>query len=290
MLKRVLVGTDFSPASEAVLACLGNIVEHAGLEEVVLAHVVYVANTPGLEEMLKQDAAPRLEAQAARLRDMGLQVATVMEVGVPPVELADLAEKHDVSATVVGSHGRGAIARVLLGSVSSGLLYHTTRPVLIIQLRLCETPEGVSCELACHDLFARLLVPTDFSDAAERAFGYLRGLLAEARAPVTLLHVQDAVRLAHLTDRLTEFDRIDVGRLQRMQADLEGQGVGDVTVELRHGSPVREIVQAASERAHSLIVMSTQGRGALAEVMLGSVAAQVARLAPVPVLFVPLRP
>jgi len=288
MLKRILVGTDFSPASEAVLSCLGNMVERAGLEEVVLAHVVYVANTPGLEEMLKQDAAPRLEAQAAGLRELGLQVTTVMEVGVPAVGLADLAEKHDVSASVLGSHGRGAIARVLLGSVSSGLLYHTTRPVLIIQLRLCETPDGISCELTCHDLFARVLFPTDFSDAAERAFGCLQGLLVEAKAPVTLFHVQDSVRLAHLTDRLAEFDRTDVARLQRMQAHLESQGVADVKVEVRHGSPVREIVGAAREGQHSLIVMSTQGRGALAEVMLGSVAGQVARLAPVPVLFVPM--
>jgi hypothetical protein len=44
-----------SPASDALIQCVDDF-KTLGLEEIVLAHVIYVANTPGLEEMLAEEA------------------------------------------------------------------------------------------------------------------------------------------------------------------------------------------------------------------------------------------
>jgi nucleotide-binding universal stress UspA family protein len=179
------------------------------------------------------------------------------------------------------------LGRVLLGSVSSGLLHQTMRPVLIVRVKLCETATGTTCELACGGLFDRILFPTDFSGGSEYAFRTLAGMVAKTHSFCRLLHVQDETRLRPVMDRLPEFNTTDAARLEKMKMALVEAGASSVELELKMGKPTRIIVEEAAQQGHTLIVMSTRGRGALAEVMVGSVAMNVARLAPVPVLLVP---
>jgi len=72
-----------------------------------------------------------------------------------------------------------------------------------------------------------------------------------------------------------------------MKLRLEQCGAEGVAVEIPYGLPVEEILQRSRSGDHSLIVMGAQGRGFFSEIFLGSVANQVARLAPLPVLLVP---
>lgn len=105
---------------------------------------------------------------------------------------------------------------------------------------------------------------------------------------MTLLHVQDQSKIErHLKHRLDEFNQIDADRLERMKYRLEQCGAAGVTTEIPYGSPTKVILERARSNAFSLIVMGSQGRGFIQEVFLGSVANNVARLAPLPVLFVP---
>lgn len=286
MLRKIVVGVDFSAPSELIVSCLSPLTR-VGVQEVVLAHVVYVANTPGLEELLQQEARPALEQMAEKARQAGVKVTTTMRLGVPAVVLADMAEEHDVDALVVGSHGRGMLARVLLGSVSSGVLHHARRPVLLVRMSICETETGPTCEAPCSKLFDHILFVTDFSDSSDHAFGELKRLVAQSHSPCTLLHVQDEAVMKHQMARLEEFNSVDRERLQRLRAELEAAGAAHVDTCLELDSPTRKIVEQARIGGHSLIVMGTRGRGALAQVMVGSVAMNVARLAPVPVLFIP---
>ena len=75
MLSRVLVATDLSPASEALVECLA-VLKGVGTEEVTLAHVIHIPlrypDTGGQEEALSQLAAPKLESQRQRLEAVGL--------------------------------------------------------------------------------------------------------------------------------------------------------------------------------------------------------------------------
>ena len=134
----------------------------------------------------------------------------------------------------------------------------------------------------------RILFPTDFSDNAEHAFSYV-GKIAECGAEcITLLHVQDKGKIDwHLKDRLDEFNRIDTKRLERLKAELVKRGVQDVGIELPYGSPKKEIIDRTKQDDVSLVVMGSQERGYLAELLLGSVSHAVARHSEAPVLLVP---
>jgi universal stress protein A len=131
-----------------------------------------------------------------------------------------------------------------------------------------------------------ILFPTDFSERSEAAFHVARALARDHRAALTVLHVRDVPvavfaefgaipppelpSRAEVMDRLTEFEPPDESvAVEYLVAD---------------GLPAEEIVRVAEERGCDLIVMGTHGRTGLSRLVLGSVAAEVMRRAPCPVL------
>ena len=288
MFRRVLVCIDIFPPDEKLISCAAYL-KNMGVEEVVLAHVIYVAKTPGLDGMLTAQARPEMERQKKRLEDAGLNVAIEMPLGLPAHALNDLAEANDVSLIVIGTHGRGlaesiALGSVVLGNVSAKLLHITRRPVLLVR----STMPGENAVLGCRDLFAHILFPTDFSNTAEIAFAYLETVVRTMECPVTLLHVQDQVRPApYLSHRLKELQNLDMARLQRLKIWLEDLGASQVSIELTQGKPGDAVLESARDKDFSLILMGTQGKGITREILLGSVAHHVARHAGQPVLFIP---
>jgi nucleotide-binding universal stress UspA family protein len=287
MFRKLLAGTDLTPASDAVLSCLGQL-KALGLEEVILTHVVYVAHTVGLAEALIEQAEPELARQEGLLESQGLRVRAEVMTGLPAHKLADRADEEEVSALVLGSHSRSLLHGLLAGSVSLGVLGITTKPVLLVRVEVATAAEGESCRLACAQLFERILFPTDFSETAEQAFHYLQHIVGAMRSRVTLLHVQDKSRLSpHLLSRLEEFNEIDAERLGRLRDRLLQQGASEVDLKLEFGLPLPVILDALAKGSFSLIVMGSQGRGFVSELTLGSVANGVARKASRPVLFVP---
>jgi nucleotide-binding universal stress UspA family protein len=77
--------------------------------------------------------------------------------------------------------------------------------------------------------------------------------------------------------------------LNRLRLWLERAGASEVDTELVQGGDAEdEIVNIAQSKECSLILMGTQGKGITREILLGSVAHQVARQAEQPVLFIPM--
>jgi len=126
---------------------------------------------------------------------------------------------------------------------------------------------------------ARILVPTDFSPLSTLALEHAIALASLCRASIHLMHVEtDVVR-----DTDDEEQRL-AGLVSRCHAETIV-----VTSQVCAGHPAAAIVKAAADRAVDLIVLGTHGRRGVAHLMLGSVAEQVVRTAPCPVLTVPGR-
>jgi nucleotide-binding universal stress UspA family protein len=288
MFEKLLIATDLSPASDCLLQCAGEL-QAAGLKRAVLAHVIYVANTPGLEDALEAEASPALMRQKESLEAQGIEVTTEMHLGIPARTLNELAERHAVDAVLIGSRGRGILQRAVLGSVAFKLLQTVQKPVLLARIQLLG--EGEACRFAvCHRLFEHILHPTDFSETAEHAFWHLEQMAADLKGTVTLLHVQDReYREIHLSgQQVEELKRIDRERLEGLKLRLDSRGVR-VETELVEGVPRVEILQRAASGTYSLIAMGTQGKGLFREALLGSLAHEVACTAELPVLFFPGR-
>ncbi|MDY0351366.1 MAG: universal stress protein [Desulfobulbaceae bacterium] len=284
MFRKILVCVDPAHANPNLLSCAVSL-KQVGAEEVVLAHVI-VCESPGLEGMLRKQAWPELERRKRICEEAGFKAVVETPVGHPARALNDLAESRDVSVIITGTHGRGLFEAITLagsplGNVSAKLLHLTRRPVLLIPPAMGPGPEA-------PDLFAHILFPTDFSDAAEVALAYLETVIRTIRCPVTLLHVLSGSKaIPHPGRGLAELQDLDRKRLQRLKAWLENMGATVMNMDLVQGAPGEEIARKAKERGCSLILMGTRGKGITREILLGSVARHVARHAVQPVLFIP---
>ena len=72
-------------------------------------------------------------AELASAAGFDAEPRAVRSAGPYFAALLDVAEEIDARAIVAGSRGRSSLAAAVLGSVSTGLLHHTTRPVLVVR-------------------------------------------------------------------------------------------------------------------------------------------------------------
>lgn len=287
MLSTIVVATDGSEASDRMVECLKEL-RRVGSREAALVHVFNVRDVGGLYDTLRESMLPKLEGQAAILRDAGFRVEVLTALGIPFFEIHKLACERSASLMIVGSMGASLAKELLLGSTAHSLLQQASLPVLLIRLEITEENGGRRCRALCGELFGHILFPTDFSDNAEHAFLYLEHIVRETNTRVTLLHVQDEAKIEkHLKHKLEKFNRIDAERLEGMKLRLEQCGAASVRTEIPYGSPTKILLERARSGPFSLILMGSQGRGFIHEIFLGSVANQLARLAPLPVFFVP---
>lgn len=285
MIAKVLIGTDLSPASDCLIRCVGEL-KALGLRRAVLAHVIYVANTPGLEDRLQVEDAPELRRQKELLEEQGIEVTTELSLGIPALELNALATKHSVDAILISSRAHG-LWRSLLGSVSFKMLQIAKRPLFLAPVRVLG--EGENCQFSAYlKVFRNILVPTDFSRNSDQVIVYLERLLKSFKASITLLHVIDVKFTGiYLSGwELEDYKKHAAGELHNLKQRLQNFG-GLIDVELVSGTPWKEIVDRTRGDRFSLVLMGSHGKDFFQEAMLGSVANEVARQTELPVLFVP---
>jgi nucleotide-binding universal stress UspA family protein len=137
-----------------------------------------------------------------------------------------------------------------------------------------------------------ILFPTDFSDGNDAALAYASLLAAESGGTLHILHVDD---LQDVGADMAEFgytcgtpwdyrDRAKVlDELEAVRPTVDG-----VPYEhhYRRGTAATQIVRFAESQAVDFVVMASHGRSGLARIVMGSVAEEVMRKAPCPVLIV----
>ena len=135
--------------------------------------------------------------------------------------------------------------------------------------------------------FRTILHPTDFSECSNYAFHVACSLARAHGTRVILVHVtSDLVALVPFVTLPPDPSDIRE-QLQKQLSDLQSSEP-DVRIDrhLREGDPGTEILRLAQEIKCDLIVMGTHGRTGLGRLLVGSVAEQVLRKAPCPVLTV----
>ncbi len=143
-LKTILVPTDFSEASEAALEYAKGLAQAFGaaihvvhVTEDLLAHAwsaeVYVASMPNLREEIDKEARDRLAAMVTDDERARFKVSTAVIAGNPFLEIVRYAKTNDIDLIVIGTHGRGPIAHMLLGSVAEKVVRKSPCPVLTVR-------------------------------------------------------------------------------------------------------------------------------------------------------------
>ena len=141
-MKRILIAVDGSPSSTEALEFA---LDLAGEEEAeaIVVHVIsafgsvmaggYAVPPAALTHEITEDDRAPLDAAVDLAAAKDLAITTELRRGSTVTEIVAFADEMDADLIVIGSRGHGALTTALLGSISLGVLRHTTRPVLIVR-------------------------------------------------------------------------------------------------------------------------------------------------------------
>ena len=149
MFKKILFPTDFSDPSKRALEYVKELKE-SGAEEIIVLHVIEDKEIPvflGLDEgdaisgaqlektlgIIEENAKQGTRAIAIELKELGFDVKVRIEKGTAFREILRVEEEEDVSVIVIGSHGKGFVKGILLGSVSEKIIRKCKAPVMVIK-------------------------------------------------------------------------------------------------------------------------------------------------------------
>jgi nucleotide-binding universal stress UspA family protein len=274
-IETVLAATDFSAHShQAVL-------QAAAIARALSARLslVYV-DADGEDE-----AAHGRLTQTARALD-GIAASAHVAVGHADEGIVATAAAMKADLIVTGTHGHTGLKRFFLGSVAEKVV------------RLAETNVLVSRPPAAGgthtELFQRILVPTDFSDASEKAL-LLAIALAAPGATIELFHAWHYPSGTHAHHALPDDEDSPLLGLRReiiAAANEHGarwatsHATGDLTLRfVQDYGPAAAAVQDKLEaEPFELVAMGTHGRRGFRRFMLGSVAEATVRHSPCSVL------
>ncbi len=139
--KRLLLATDLSEASESATDQAFELAARLGAELLVVSVIDpgsllmpggrFRARVDQVREKREQLA----QALVERGRGLGIEVSFLVWTGDPGDMIVSAAEAEHVDMVLVGSHGRGAVGRFFLGSVSEHVVRNAPCPVLVVRPR-----------------------------------------------------------------------------------------------------------------------------------------------------------
>ena len=143
IFQRILVPTDFSSQSERAWATARRLAGAIGAE-MVLLHVFVetplYSEIPLSSERVREAyaaartwAADNLDRWAAAARAEGIDVKTLLRTGVPHEEIVATARDEGADLIAMGTHGRGGLNRLVLGSVCDRVIRLSPGPVLAVR-------------------------------------------------------------------------------------------------------------------------------------------------------------
>ena len=278
-IQRILHPTDLQPASRYSLPLAAELARKLGAE-LHLLHVEPLRGSVPLE--VDEPAQLCTLKRETFLADLRVRTAC-RQAGDVASAIVAYAADHEIDLIVMASHDmHGNLFQMLR---SDALEVARRSPCSVLTLEPDETSALIRLRT--------LLVPFDYSHYSREALRWAAAIAARWGAHIVLCHVITESRLeaagaapARATWRETHRHQAHL-RLTDIAGYL-APGV-PVTLDVRFGDPAREILSRADDGI-DMVIMASRGMSAAKRLLLGSVADEVQRLAPVPVLLVKAEP
>lgn len=278
LLQHVLVPLDGSEASRAALVPARRLLLGAPNPSLTLLEVVEAVDAERAERergaalaRLKNELDEERQRTQRLSRRLGSGVrpprlSPLVEHGRPAQRILEVSNRSGADTVAMTTHGRSGLDRLVRGSVAEEVLRQTPLPLLV------STP-GATRLAGPGEPFLRVLVPLDGSVLAYQALPLAATVARRGDAEVVLVRVgagDDGCQgcLEHAAERL-----------------IGEYGLSRVVRDMVAPAPPAQALLAATERHRvDLVVMTTHGRSGFDRLRLGSVAEELLRRSPCPVL------
>lgn len=274
-LRRLVVPTDFSEQATAAMPYAALLAKRFDAQVTLLhasavqpsyepipldaAAVVHISDG---EDQLAVRALE--ETRSAHFDAVDVRVRNVF--GRAAEAILDESHATDADMIVMGTHGRGGVARALLGSVAEDVIRESDRPVLTVRTSAM-TPR-----------IARILCPINYSNAAANALQHAMLFASAFDAELLALYFKE--------DGSTDEDlEMEIERLRLW--------IGDIPLSIHltclahHGEAAVQVNEYARSHQADLVVVGAQQRRGALKTTIGSTTDRLTRHAPCPVLTVP---
>ena len=295
---KILVPVDGSKYSRAAIEFIGSRATLIGaspdvqLLNVQLEVPVRAARLIGkaaVASYYEDESKKALRGALAALKRAGLGAASDYAVGHPAEEIARRADESDVDLIAMGSHGHGALASLLLGSVTLGVLGRTKKPLLLLRGHGPAPGDSLKVGVAVDG--------SDYGVAAARYVLKHRALFG-GQPKFTVIHAVPEFAGSAMPDMagiaLPAYSAEEIKAMQQQAFDkavepvrqlFDDAGIAIDTVCLT-GPAGDEIAAYAKKKKLDLLVMGSHGYGAVKAAVLGSVAQRVAAHCATPLLLI----
>lgn len=222
----------------------------------------------------RQESQELLDQTSARCNSWAGSVESKLLDGHPAQELLKLADELKPELIVVGARGLGAVARVMLGSVSERIAKHAPCSVLVIR------------QSEVHPETRKILIAFDGSRGSQRVIERFAGLpLGKERT----VYLQTVVETFHAYGMDIGLEAEGVYERERLEAQAR---LNEAVDRLRHVAPQVEtlveesvnaadgLIQTAHEEGIDLIALGSAGKNAWERFLMGSVSVRVLHHAP----------
>jgi nucleotide-binding universal stress UspA family protein len=273
-IRKIVVGTDFNALATAAVRFASAIAGRTGAELIVVyadtfeppaeftaAQVRHVAETI---EHSKRRTRQQLEAHVAKHVGEGVKWRSIVAEGAPATAISELAGAEQADFITLGTHGRGGLQRIVIGSVAEAVIRESRVPVLTV--RSTDPPASIR----------RILCPVNATPTAAEAAHHAARMADALDAELTLLHVSTRGGAEEHCD------------IRQLVPDLVARAtLLERVVEDDHPAP--EILRIADSGEYDLIVVGAEHRLVRDVTLFGTTTASVTRHALAPVLTVTTR-
>jgi nucleotide-binding universal stress UspA family protein len=194
--RNILLATDFSDASGRALSAAAAFARRWGSQLLLVHAVPPEPRRPVPLDPLPPEFDRELCEAEKRIRQFleaagmnGLSCRTQIEHGSVWDVISSAIRDAEIDLLVMGTHGRGAIRKLALGSVAEEVLHMTDCPVLTVGPRVCPGDSDSS-------YLRTILFATDFGPASARALPYAVSLAENSDAQLVLVHMVPPMPLA----------------------------------------------------------------------------------------------
>jgi len=278
-IKHVMVPSDFSLPSK-MAANYGVALARKARARLTILHVIEplpsealvpAEDAARLEIERSEEALQKLSSLLSPEDEEDLDLRIVLKSGNVQKEIVSAAAEQKPQLVVLGTHGRGRLGQLIIGSTTQGVLRKLPIPVLTV----CNPIRPVA--------FGKILFATDLSQSSVEAFPVVLDFAAALHSEVVAVHALKNTARA-------ESGSPDAQSARRGMALLLTAGCQrgmNVQTVVAQGPVFSEVIRTAHETGADVIAIALDRKGVLDRVMLGNTAEQLVRDAHIPILAIP---